>query len=169
MKRAIILFPSFEQMHILQTIREQYDPLANCIAPHITLVFPFDSDIPTEDLRLHMNEALKGIKKFCVRLNGFTGDFRDGYLFLNVKQGNDAIVELHDRLYSGILERFLFRGITYCPHVTVGKLQQQAEFENALEQLRGVTDRFETEIAAVYVENIDDLEHSTIELAFELA
>ena len=168
MKRAIVLFPSFEHIEILQTIRQQYDPLANCIAPHITLVFPFDSDIPTEDLKAYLNEALKGIKKFHVRLNDFSGDFRDGYLFLNVKQGNDAIVELHDRLYDGILERFLFRGITYCPHVTVGKVQQ-AEFEHALAQLRGVTDRFETEIEKIYVENIDDLEHSAIEFSLELA
>jgi 2'-5' RNA ligase len=168
LKRAIILFPSFHNINIIKSIREKYDPLADCIAPHITIVFPFDSDIATDDLKLHLNKALKGIKKFNVQLKDFTGDFRDGYLFLNVKKGNDNIIELHDKLYSGILESFLFRKVTYCPHLTVGRLSEQIEFDKALDELGYCDETFEAVIDKIYVENIDTLEHSTIEFSFDL-
>lgn len=56
---------------------------------------------------------LKGIKKFSIQLKEFTGDFRNGYLFLNIKKENDHIIELHDKLYSGILDVFLYRKATY--------------------------------------------------------
>lgn len=168
MKRSIILFPSFDNINIIKSIREKYDPLANCIAPHITIVFPFDSDISTEDLKLHFNKVLKGIKKFNVKLKDFTGDFRDGYLFLNVKKGNDNIIELHDKLYSEILESFLFRKVTYCPHLTVGRLHQQIEFDKAMDELGCYGESFETVIDKIYIENIDITEHSTIEFSFNL-
>ncbi|WP_460288954.1 2'-5' RNA ligase family protein [Clostridium sp. CTA-7] len=49
-------------------MREKYDPLANCIDPHITTVFPFESDIYINELKEHFNEALKDVKKFSVSL-----------------------------------------------------------------------------------------------------
>ncbi len=168
MKRAIILFPSFDNMNSIKRIREKYDPLANYIAPHITIVFPFDSEISTDDLRVHFNKALKGVKKFYVQLNGFTGDFRDGYLFLNVKKGNDNIIELHDKLYSETLESFLFKKVTYCPHLTVGRLQQPVEFDKVMDELACYGESFETVIDKIYVENIEATERSMTEFSFDL-
>ena len=132
MKRAIVLFPKFHNIDAIQAARERFDPLANYIAPHITLVFPFECALSAEELRAHLHTALAGAKKFNVRLSGVTGDVRDGYLFLNVKQGNDEIIDLHDRLYSGALESFLYRKVTYCPHVTVGRIEQQDAFDLAV-------------------------------------
>lgn len=168
MKRAIVLFPKFENIDAIQAVRERFDPLASFIAPHITLVFPFESELSTDELREHLVRALNGVKTFEILLNGITGDYRDGYLFLNVKRGNDVIIDLHDRLYSGALEPFLFRKVTYCPHMTVGRIEAQAEFDQALETLGDFTTRFEAQIDRVYVENIDSHERSTIELVLDL-
>ena len=172
LKRVIILFPNFHNANIIENIRKKYDPLANYIDPHITIVFPFDSDISTNDLKLHFNKVLKGIKKFNIKLKDFTGDFRDGYLFLNVKKGNDNIIQLHDKLYSGILDNFLSRRVTYCPHLTVGKLPLQVKFDKALDKaldkLSSCTESFETTIDKIYVVNIDSIELSTIEFSFDL-
>lgn len=168
MKRAIVLFPKFDGLETIQAMRRKFDPLANYIAPHITLVFPFESALSAEELRAHLHTALAGAKKFNVRLCGVTGDVRDGYLFLNVKQGNDEIIDLHDRLYSGALESFLYRKVTYCPHVTVGRIEQQDAFDLALEELADFRECFETQIDRIYVENIDSQERSTVELEFEL-
>lgn len=168
MKRAVILFPKFKNIEVIDNIRKKYDPLAACIAPHISIVFPFESDMQTDELTEHFNQKLKGIKKFSIQLKNFTGDFRDGYLFLNVKKGNDQIIELHDKLYSGILEKYHFKKITYCPHLTVGSLQQQAEFDNAVEEICCICQSFETIIDKVYVENIDIMENSIIEFSYDL-
>lgn len=168
MKRSIILFPDFENIDSIKEIRGKYDPLANFIAPHITLVFPFDNDASTDELKQHFDIVLNCNKKFEVLLSSFTGDFRDGYLFLNIKTGNDDIIELHDKLYSGILERFLFRGVTYYPHLTVGKLKDEAEFYNAVNDLSSNKESFRTMIDKVYVEKIDSNEKSIIEFVFNL-
>ncbi len=168
MKRAVILFPKFNNIDTINNIRGKYDPLANYIAPHITIVFPFESDFTTHELKEHFNRSLKGIKKFNIMLNNITGDYRDGYLFLNVKKGNDNIIELHDKLYSGLLEKFLFRKVTYCPHLTVGKIFDQKEFDDAVDELNCHNEIYETVIDKVFVENIDLDEKSIIEFSFDL-
>lgn len=168
MKRAAILFPKFHNINLIDNIREKYDPLANYIAPHISIVFPFKSDLSTDELKEHFNKSLKGMKKFNIQLRGITGDYRDGYLFLNVKKGNDNIIELHDKLYSGILGTFLWRKVTYCPHLTVGMLHDEKEFNKALDELNCYDETFETVIDRIYVENIDSNENSIIEFSFTL-
>ena len=40
-KRDILIFPKFKNINKIQELRNKYDPLANLIAPHITIVFPF--------------------------------------------------------------------------------------------------------------------------------
>lgn len=168
MKRAIVLFPKFENIDAIQAVRERFDPLASFIAPHITLVFPFESELSTQEIGDHVRRAIEGVKRSSVQLSSVTGDFRDGYLFLNVKRGNDSIIDLHDKLYRGVLEQYLFRKMTYCPHVTVGRLEQPTEFDQALEELAKFSEQFEVEIDRISVENIDSHEQSMIELVFDL-
>ena len=168
MKRAIVLFPKFQNIDAIQSIRERFDPLAKYIAPHITIVFPFESALSTAELDAHMRRALAGVKRFEVRVQGITGDYREGYLFLNVKNGNDAIIALHDLLYRDALEPFLFRRVTYCPHITVGRIEAQSTFDSALDALGSFHESFEAVIDRVYVENIDPFEQSLIERVFDL-
>lgn len=52
MKRAVVLFPKFNNIDTINNIREKYDPLYNYIAPHITIVFPFESDLTTNELKV---------------------------------------------------------------------------------------------------------------------
>ena len=168
MKRAVVLFPKFNNVDTINNIRGKYDPLANYIAPHITIVFPFESNLTTHELKKHFNKSLKGIKRFNIMLNNITGDYKDGYLFLNVKKGNDNIIELHDKLYSGLLERFIFRKVTYCPHLTVGRMFDQKEFDGAVDDLACHDEVYETVIDKVFLENIDVDGNSIIEFSFDL-
>ncbi|WP_250160200.1 2'-5' RNA ligase family protein [Caloranaerobacter azorensis] len=167
MKRSIIIFPKFRNIEKIQEIRKKYDPLYNCIKPHITVVFPFESNIKTEELEKHVKQALKGIKPFKIRLKGITGTI-DNYLFLNVKEGNDKIIEIHDKLYTGILEKFLYRKVTYIPHITVGKVEEIEEFEIALEETEKIQDTFETVVEEICVELIDEDDKSNIEFIVKL-
>ena len=67
-----------------------------------------------------------------------------------------------------MLEQYLFRKVTYCPHVTVGRLEQPTEFDQALEELAGFSEQFKVEIDRISVESIDSHEQSMIELVFDL-
>lgn len=51
MRRSIIIFSKFEELQTIQDIRKKYDLLATCIAPHITIVFPFESNILIQQLK----------------------------------------------------------------------------------------------------------------------
>ena len=50
-KRDILIFPKFKNIEKIQLIREKYDELAQILPPHITLAFPFESDISNEKLK----------------------------------------------------------------------------------------------------------------------
>lgn len=166
-KRSIIIFLKFKNIQIINDLRKQYDPLFDKIAPHISLVFPFVSDISREELETHVKYALKGLYKFDLRLNTITGT-EDSYLFLNVKIGNDEIIELHDKLYAGILKQFLYRGLTFVPHLTIGKLHEKSSFIKALKDLEEFDYGFYTVIDEISVELIDENENSQIEFSVKL-
>ncbi|HEU5015685.1 MAG TPA: 2'-5' RNA ligase family protein, partial [Roseiflexaceae bacterium] len=129
--RAIVVFPTFDNGAIIDALRHRYDPLAAVIAPHITLAFPFRSDIAPAALHQHITEAVAGMPPFVVRLHAITGHAGE-YLFLNVKRGNDELIAIHDRLYTGMLTPFLAPEFTFAPHLTVGRLADQHAFRSAL-------------------------------------
>ena len=152
-ERAILIFPKFENIDFINEIRKKHDPLYDFIAPHITLVFPFKSNMSKNDITLHLNECLKATKSFKLVMKGITGD-TGGYLFLNVKQGNDNIIELHDLLYKDKLKDYLFRGLTYKPHLTIGRINDKEIFNNVLEELKDFNNEFEINVDKVFVEVI---------------
>lgn len=61
--------------------------------PHITLVFPFDSELTNEELNMHLKKRLSGIQPFYVELEEFSKQENKygSYLSLNVVQGIDEI------------------------------------------------------------------------------
>jgi 2'-5' RNA ligase len=148
--RAIVIFPEFENSHVIEQLREQFDPLAGCIAAHITLVFPFESRLSEQELAEHVHSIVAPIPPFEITLHGISR-YGGEYLFLNVKRGNDAIIELHDRLYSGLLSGHESRAEPYVPHITVGRLTEQTQFARALEAVRGTGETFGTWVNRVHV------------------
>ena len=169
MLRSVILFPAFAGLDIIQSLREKHDPLAHCIRPHITIVFPFESNLTTPEIQRHLKDQLSGIPPFQIRLAEITGNCRDGYLFLNVKQGNDQIIELHDRLYSGILKKYHYRKMPYSPHLTIGRVKEPEEFDRVLGELKDFDASFATVIDQVCVECIGANEKSIVEIGHPLA
>lgn len=113
---AVVYFPSIN-LEEINKFRQKYDPNWNIIKPHITLISPI-SDVP-KDLFQHIETIAKGVKSLPINLNGLTKSF-DNYLFLQVKEGNHEVIELHNKLYSGILAPYLKSDIPFSPHLTIG-------------------------------------------------
>lgn len=153
-RRAIVLFPKLAQIECIQQIRQAYDPLASLIPPHITLVFPFESAISTEDLSVHMSSVARQFHPFPLSLQGITGHTNE-YLFLNVKEGNDRLIALHDQLYTGVLAPYLTVQETYFPHLTIGRLSNTSTFAEALSQVQSMIFSFETEVHEVSAYRIE--------------
>jgi N-acetylglutamate synthase-like GNAT family acetyltransferase len=85
-RRAIVIFPGLDDLRPILPFRRRWDPLAERIAPHLTLVFPFADPISAAGLRGHVAGAVRGFEPFPVRLAGVTGSEGE-YLLVNVKQG----------------------------------------------------------------------------------
>jgi len=93
------------------------DPMAGVIPAHITLV----TTTPTDDweaARAHVREVARSQSPFMVTISG-TGTFRpvSPVVYINVEEGFEACVDLHQKLQAGPLEREL--PFAYHPHVTI--------------------------------------------------
>jgi 2'-5' RNA ligase len=153
--RAIVIFPTLADAAPIERLRRAYDPLADFIAPHITLVFPFTSAITTEALAEHMRRATRDCAPFGVTLREVTGHMEE-YLFLNVKRGADQLVALHDRLYSGALTRYLAPEHTFTPHLTVGRLPTAERFALALVDARRMAAQFMVSVGEIVAYRIGE-------------
>jgi 2'-5' RNA ligase len=107
------------------------------------------------------------LNPFHIVLKGVTGSENE-YLFLNVKVGNDQIIELHDRLYSGLLKQYLNRTVAYIPHLTVGRFKDKQSFKLAVTGTENFNETFETMIHEIVVERINPTGKSIIELKISL-
>ena len=96
--RTIMIFPKFDNMEIINHIRKEYDPLADLVRPHITLVFPFESSMTNDNLAQILENRLDCVKPFSLKMCGVSKqeDIYGNYLFLNVSQGGEEIKEIHD-------------------------------------------------------------------------
>jgi 2'-5' RNA ligase len=122
--RVIVAFPRLADdadARRIAAVRRRFDPLAAEIPPHLTLVFPFEDPISEAELERHVRGALGGVRSFPVVLADITAHESE-YLFLNVKRGNDALIQLHDVLYGGPLAAHRLRTHTFVPHLTVGRV-----------------------------------------------
>lgn len=167
--RTILIFPEFDNIEIIEQIRKKYDPLAQLIRPHITIVFPFESQMSNEELKQILQNRLKNIKPFDIELTGFSkqSDQYGNYLFLNIAKGENEISTIHHLLYENELKEF-DPGLPYTPHLTVGKLPSIQSLENAFHEIKKVNTVFRTKVEKIAVEMIGENEESIIQFVIDL-
>lgn len=168
--RTIMIFPEFENIHVINDIREKYDPLADLVLPHITLVFPFDSELTNEEISLYLKDSLRDIHPFKIELEGFSKqkERAEKYLFLNVVQGVDVIKNIHDILYKDKLKQFN-KGYNYVPHITVGKVSSVELLNKAFDDVnKYYSEKFDTVVKKISVEMIGEHQESIVVMEHEL-
>ncbi len=152
-KRTILIFPEFSNLDEIQKIRNKYDPLAQLIPPHITIVFPFSDDISNEELISKLTNLIKSFSPFKVIFKGLSLS-NDNYIFLNCIKGNDEIIQLHDEIYAKILPTHLKKSIKYIPHITLGR-------SNSLDGIE-LEKEFETFVNEITIELVGENEESIL-------
>lgn len=153
-KRDILIFPKFDNMKIIDKIRNKYDRLSNLVAPHITLAFPFNDKISNEDLISQLSVLLKNYSPFEVTFKGVSLS-DDNYILLNCIKGNNEILRLHDDIYEKIIPSHFKKSIKYIPHITLGQADNLEDFSN-------FNYEFTTTINEVSIEFIGKNEESII-------
>ena len=151
-ERVVLAVPriqSVQEWAEILSVRDRLDPLARKIPAHITLVFPFESAMSDFELETHLRELVAQSRRFSVVFQGITA-YENEYLFLNIRRGNDEVIQLHDVLYSGALAMHHVRRHTFVPHVTVGRVRSE-EISEALEATAGVNRPIQASIEAIAV------------------
>ena len=156
--RDILLFPKFDNVEILESIRKECDELYGIIQPHITIVFPFIDDINDDDLIKTIRYYFKNKNKFYVKFSGISYS-EDNYIFLNCIDGEKDIIRLHDELYNNYFKKHI-SDRKYIPHITLG--QTYNTDEQYLKKINNLKDEFECYIDTVVVEKIGDNDESIV-------
>ena len=154
MKRDILIFPKFKNIHLIQDIRKDYDKLANLISPHITVVFPFTDSMTNDVLIEKIKKCVKNIKSFKIKFKGISLN-NENLIFLNCIYGNDEIINLHNKIYNEVLSSHLNKSIKYTPHITLGKV-------NNIDFLRDFKYEFDDIVDQIVIEEIGPNEESII-------
>lgn len=152
-KRDILIFPKFKNIDIINEIRNKYDRLANLVAPHITLAFPFNNEISTEDLISKLSFILKNYSPFEVTFKGVSLS-NNNYILLNCIKGNKEILKLHNDIYEKILPNDLTKTIEYIPHITLGKAESLDSFNNFNYEFTTTIDEVSIELIGEHEESI---------------
>ena len=162
-KRTIMIFPEFENMDIIDRIRDKYDPLARLVRPHITLVFPFENEMSNEAIKEILIKCLYDVKPFEIVLNGISlqVDKYGNFLLLDVQKGEEDICYIHEVLCKSEFKQF-DSDIRYKPHITIGKFQTEKELNNAYNDLKNLDESFTTIVNKISVEVIGKNEESII-------
>lgn len=116
-----------------------------------------------------LNERLAGVKPFKMELQGFSKceDSFGNYLFLNVINGRDEIIKIHNLLYDNEFHKF-DAGLAYLPHLTVGKFKDNFELERAYEEIKDMDYLFSSNVNKISVEMIGDNEESIVVIEKQL-
>lgn len=164
-KRDILIIPKFNNIYKIQMIREKYDELFDIIEPHITLAFPFRSNISNEKLRQQLTDIIRDINPFRIKCKGLTlrkdKKINTYYIFLNIVEGKEIINEINHKIYKNILRDVDIKKYNYEPHITLGTTN------NANEKIE-LNEEFETIVESIVVEQIGKNEESIIKFKINL-
>jgi 2'-5' RNA ligase len=115
---VVVLLPDSLD-RLIAPLRERYDPDFSIIGAHITVVFPFESNLPIEEMSRLIHHVTDSIGAFQVELSSI-GDFypESPVIYWGVKK-NAAIDDLYKSLYTGLDLALPHK--QFCPHVTVAR------------------------------------------------
>jgi 2'-5' RNA ligase len=117
-ERCIFLPAEGPALPAIRALRARYDPLAEVVPPHVTLVFPFALDWPGDRLAALLEQHRGDLPiPFTLAPPVADGD----YLFFPLDRGRPAVADLHDRLYAALPAQ-LRADRPYVPHLTFGRL-----------------------------------------------
>ncbi|ENJ6135786.1 2'-5' RNA ligase [Bacillus anthracis] len=164
---TILVFLNNMSIDKIENIRQKHDPLFELIPPHITIVFPFKSNISNGELKSHILNLSRGIGKIEIEFaNRITSV--GNYLFLEVERGKEQIAKLHDMLYTEPLRQFLKEDIPYIPHVTVGRKESAELAAEVAKDIHSFPEKLQCVIDRISVERIGEKGESIIEFEVPL-
>ncbi len=167
-RSAIVVFPEGEALTAVDGLRRRFDPLAQLIPAHITLVFPFVDDLGPSQLVAHLRQAVEHRPPFDTHFEGADIDVEGEYLLLPARAGREELTDLHERLYRGPLAIHRSRAHVYQPHITIGRIADEAARTSALALARAQLPAFHASIRDLAVFRLESASAGFVELRVPL-
>ena len=120
-RRAIVWFPPLPADSNIDAFRAQHDPLATRIGAHLTLVFPFPTNLTSTQLASHIKRIVGNWPQLPVSFRDIES-LQEEFCIQMVREKSEAVIALHDKLYSGALKDHLRVEMEYRPHITLGRI-----------------------------------------------
>jgi 2'-5' RNA ligase len=163
-----ISYPGLEDddRNWIQAVRRRYDPHFELVAPHFSLVFEVDAIDQTVFIE-HIRSRTRKLSpiEFCLRsaMANYGASEKRYYLFLVPSEGNSAIRDWHDRLYTGILTKHLRTDIPYIPHITIGIFDTAEKCREICKKINGVKFEMRGRLDSLDIVSIDGDKLETVE------
>ena len=152
---ALVHYPNVDTRRI-SLFRKKYDPQAGLIEPHITLMFPVPELVGEDNLVHHLQNVLSNRRPFPIHLQGLQKSW-DDYLFLMVQEGCGDIIDLHGRIYTGLLADYRKEDTPFVPHLTLGVFAKNAdEYAEALEEAKRLDLDYRCVLDKVHLVKVND-------------
>jgi 2'-5' RNA ligase len=126
-RRAVVWFPPFPGDSGVENFRREYDPVAGDVPAHLTFVFPFSTTLTSVQVASHVKRIVCKWPPLPVGFRDVEG-LLDTFVLLMVRERDEAVTHLHDKLYEGVMAPHLKRELTYTPHVTLGRCKEAIDF-----------------------------------------
>ncbi len=78
------IFPNIPNLEMINRIRDMYDPLAKLVAPHITVVFPFEPEMGDAELGAFLERKLEHVRSFTISVE-MIGDQEESVILFEKK------------------------------------------------------------------------------------
>ncbi len=118
-KYALVIYLPDELDRIIAPLRERFDPIYNLVASHITIVFPFDSDLSLDELAGLLNNELHRERYIAIQLSSIIDFYPKAPIICWKVKSNERLNSLYYRLYARLGMPIPYKD--YQPHVTVAR------------------------------------------------
>jgi 2'-5' RNA ligase len=132
-----VIFVSEEVEKAIGEPYKRCNPIASYVRPHLTLLFPLETELQSSEVCAHLESVTSQIDMFDIGLDGVRLRPEDLLIYLGVSEGAEELHSLYRELYEGHFKRFLDPTRAFYPHLTVGRFETEAEMSSAYDELRG--------------------------------
>jgi len=127
---AVAWFPSFPGIERVEAFRARHDPMAAKIPAHLTLVFPFATNLTRLQLETHVRRVASKWPPVPVTFRAIRMHASE-FVFLMASRGAASVTALHEALYTRSLRPHRRLEFPYEPHITLARQAQPASLERA--------------------------------------
>jgi len=127
---AVAWFPSFRGIERVEAFRARHDPIAAKVPAHLTLVFPFATNLTRLQLETHVRRVASKWPPVPVTFRAIRMHANE-FVFLMAARGAASVTALHEALYTRSLRPHKRPEFAYEPHITLARHAEPVSLERA--------------------------------------